>query len=344
MIPDGSVAAETTEFGESLGLLTKKSEDTRGAAPTPPPLPADAQPPQAEDFTGRAINKAVLAETLQHPLTILPAALSAVGGLYMGLIGLDPGSFAVTAGGALLAAGVWVFNYFIRGEKLAERHVERLRQRRERMRREELRSLESEWAAAGHAAGTAQARELRQAYVKLEELFASRWAETRGLNAERLRVLAEDTYQEGSAILRQALDAHRALGRIDRDKLERELFEWRADLGRLRSGRAPAGTSGEALETRIAAHERRLSLYDEQAQTVERLLAESEVLESALESTYLEAVDLRSPDAFFSRGHAAEELERAIAAARRVEERLRGMDRPTEDDEIYVEAGGRRRS
>ncbi len=328
-----------------MGLLAKKSNETGGAPSTPPPLPADARPPRPEDFTAGAIHRAVLAETLQHPLTILPAALSAVGGLYMGLISLDPGSFAVTFGGALLAAGAWVVNYFIRGEKLAARHVERLRQRRERMRREELRSLESEWAAADHPAGTQQARELRQAYGKLEELLASRWAETRGLNAERLLVLAEDTYQEGSAILRQALDAHRALGRIDRDKLERELFEWRADLGRLRSGRTvAAGVSAETLETRIAAHERRLELYDQQAQTVERLLAESEVLESALESTYLEAVDLQSPEAFFSRGRAAEELERAVAAARRVEERLRSMDRPPGDDEIYLEANERHRS
>ena len=72
---------------------------------------------------------------------------------------------------------------------------------------------------------------------------------------------------------------------------------------------------------------------------VEQLLAESEVLESALESTYLEAVDLKSPEALFSRGQAAESLERAVAAARRVEDRLRGAGAPApEDDEIYLSA------
>lgn len=312
-------------------------------APPPPPLPQDARRPRSEDFTPRAVERAVLADTLQHPLTILPAAVSAVGGLYMALIGLGPGSFAVTAGGALLAAGAWIWNYFFRGEKLAEQHVARLRERRERLRREELLSLESEWAAAGSEEGAQQARELREAYGKLEDLLASRWAETRGLNVERLQLLAEDTYREGAAILRQALEAHRALFQIDRKKLERELFEWRADLGRLRSRQA-GEVSAEALETRIAAHERRLKLCVEQAQTVERLLAESEVLESALETTYLEAVELQSPEVFFSRGQAAVELERAVAAARRVEDRLRQMGRPPAEDDVYLAAGERQKS
>ena len=69
------------------------------------------QAPGEEDFSRGAIHRAVLAETLQHPLTILPAAVSAVSGLYMGLFGLGPEAFAVAFGGVLLAAGAWVYNY-----------------------------------------------------------------------------------------------------------------------------------------------------------------------------------------------------------------------------------------
>ena len=86
--------------------------------------------PGPEDFTRKAIYRAVLKDTLQHPLTIFPAAASALGGLYMGLFGLDPSSLAVVFGGALLGAGAWVFNYFIRGEALAERRVQKLRELR----------------------------------------------------------------------------------------------------------------------------------------------------------------------------------------------------------------------
>lgn len=318
--------------GEGLGLANKSRK-------TQPDTPG------SEDFAPGAVHRAVLTDTLQHPLTILPAAAAAVGAVYMGLLGPDAASFAATFGSMLVAGGAWIFNYFIRGEAFAERHVEKLRRRRETLRREELRSLEGEWSTSGHEEGERQARELRQAYQKLDEFLRTRSADRSGLHAQRLMVLAEDTYREGVVILRQALEAHRALRLVDRDKLERELFEWRAELGELR--RSDAGSAEDVraagLDTRIAAHERRLRLIAGQEKSVEQLLAESETLESALESAYLEAVDLQSPEAFFNHGQAAEELERAVTAARRVEERLRSMSGPTAaEDEIYLTAAERR--
>ncbi len=320
--------------GEGLGLAKKSHKRQQDTATTIP---------GTEEFSPREVNRAVLTETLQHPLTILPVAAAAVGGLYMGLLGPDAASFTATFGSLLVAGGAWIFNYFIRGEALAERYVRKLRQKRESMRREELKSLESEWATAGHDEGVLQARELRQAYQKLEELLRSRSADASGLN-QRMMILAEDTYREGVGILRQALEAHRALRLVDRAKLERELFEWRAELGQLRrsSSGSAAETRGAGLDTRIAAHERRLRLIAAQEKSVEQLLAQSETLEAALESAYLEAVDLQNPEALFRRGHAAEELERAVTAARRVEERLRRMSGPTpEEDEIYRTAAER---
>ncbi|MEE8523591.1 MAG: hypothetical protein V3T72_06635 [Thermoanaerobaculia bacterium] len=325
----------TSAAGEGLGLANKSRK-------TQPDIPG------AEDFAPGAVNRAVLTETLQHPLTILPAAAAAVGAVYMGLLGPDAASFAATFGSMLVAGGAWIFNYFIRGEAFAERHVKKLRRQRETLRREELRSLESEWSTSGHEEGTRQALELRQAYQKLDEFLRSRFDGDGGssLNAQRLMMLAEDTYREGVVILRQALEAHRALRLVDRDKLELELFEWRAELGQLRRSDADTAEDVRAagLDTRIAAHERRLRLIAGQEKSVEQLLAESETLEAALESAYLEAVDLQSPEAFFNHGRAAEELERAVTAARRVEERLRSMSGPTAaEDEIYLTAAERRR-
>ena len=264
----------------------------------------------------------------------------------MGLFGPGPASFTATFASALVASGAWIFNYFIRGEALAERHVAKLRQRRRARHEAELKALEAEWAATGYDEGERQARELRQAYQQLVAFLEERvHGKGRG-QAERLKALAEDTYREGAGILRQALDAFRALRKVDRNKLESELFEWRAELGRLKRTRGSsaldeARTAG--LDTRIAAHERRLRLWEDQANSAEKLLAESEVLEAALESTYLELVDLDNPEALFSRGHAVEALERAVTAARRVDERLRGLSAPSpEAEDVYLAAADRR--
>lgn len=294
--------------------------------------------PRAEEFARGAVERAVFAETVQHPLTMLPAAMSAVGALWLALISVDPAVFAVTFGSALVGAGAWIFNYFVRGEELARRHVEELRQRRLAETRDQGEDLFQKWLAAGHTEGAKQAKDLRDAYQRLSERLTG----GQSLGGERLRVLAEDTYLEGVAILRQALRVHQALRGVDRDKLAEELERWTSQLERL-GGEASGDARAAALAKRCEAHRRRLELYDRQSSVVGDLLAESEVLESALESTFLGTADLGDAEGFFARGgESAEALVRAVEAARRVEERLQGLNvDDNRDDEVYLEAGTR---
>lgn len=294
--------------------------------------------PGPEDFTAGAVYRAVLLDTLQHPATILPAAASGVALLYMALFGLDVAGFAVAFASALAAGAAWVFNYFVRGEDLARRHVEKLHRRRRELRHSEVETLVEEWRATGHADGLQQAEELSAAYRHLDDALRQRLAQDGAgpaFTLQRLRVLAEDTYREGVAILRQALVVHSAAEQVDRGKLEQELDGWRREL----QGMDDAGRR-EALSTRIAAHEKRLGLLDAQARRLDELLAKSETLEAALEATCLEIADFGNSETLFHRGSAADELERAMNAARSAEERVRGAGAAvTEDDDIYLKAG-----
>ncbi len=327
-----------------MGRRTKAQQDSPGEHRRAGP----SQVPGPEDFTRKAIYQAVLKDTVQHPLTLFPAVASALGGLYMGLFGLDPASLAVVLGGALAGAGAWVFNYFIRGEALAEKRVAKLRARREQHRHAQVVTLEAEWQEVGWPEGAQQARELREAHQKLEDFLKGRLAAEgpgartadRGLSVQRLMVLADDTYREGAAILSSALDTYRALSLIDYDKLQAELAAWQEELKTVRLA-GDKGARTESLETRIAGHQRRMQLFRQRVESVDRMLAESEALEAALESTYLEAVDLKGPDALLGHGQAASALERAVSAARRVEDRLRAVGEPSKEDEVYLAAGER---
>ena len=306
--------------------------------------------PEPEDFTRKAIYRAVLKDTVQHPLTLFPAVASALSGLYMGLFGLGPASLAVALGGALAGAGAWVFNYFIRGEALAEKRVAKLRARREQLQHAQVATLEAEWQQVGWPEGAQQARELREAHQKLDGFLKSRLdsggpggrTADKGLSVQRLMVLADDTYREGATILHSALESYRALSLIDYDKLQSELEAWQQELEAVQAT-DPSGARIESLETRIAGHQRRMQLYRERVESVDRLFAESEALEAALESTYLEAVDLKGPDAMLGHGQAASALERAVSAARRVEDRLRAMEGPSKEDDVYLAAAERTR-
>ncbi len=294
--------------------------------------------PTADDFTKRAVGRAVLTETLQHPLTILPAAAAAVGGLYMGLLGAGPLAFGLTLGSAVVGAGSWIVNYFLRGEAFAERHVSALRDARRDHRHATLATLEASWATTGNIEGVGQARELREAFARLVGYVEETEGARGGIDLDRLRVLAEDTYDEGVRILRMALETQQALQALDVEKLRRELAIWQTELTSARDlGIDDPRLAGHEL--RIDGHRKRLRLYDERLETLAGLLAQSEVLESALESAYLEVVDLRSADTLVARGHAAEALERAVDAARRVEDRMRErMTRNPEADRAYLDA------
>jgi hypothetical protein len=289
------------------------------------------------------VQRAVLKETLQHPLTILPAAVSALSLLYMGLISFDPGSVGIGFGAALFGAAAWVVNYYFRGAHFAAERVRQLRAQREQAKTAVATSLRADCEAAQFAAGTRAAQELTRAYETLRQLLAGR-AGGGDVTAVRFAVLADDTYQEGMQLLAAALETHCALREIDADRLRAELQTWTGELAALegRRDRDPARAAGdEALRTKIDSHRRRLAAYDDHAAGLEKVLAQCETLESALETAYLEVLDLGNESTQALQGQAAARLESAVAAARTVEERLRAAQAAPEADALYLQHGQR---
>lgn len=293
-----------------------------------------AETPTADDFSAKAVQRAVLKETLQHPLTVLPAATSVVSLLYMGLISFNPASFAVGFGSALFGAASWVVNYFIRGDTFAAKRIQTLRTRRAQLQLEQSEALRSRCAAAGFSDGEQAAADLTRSHDTLQQFLSAR-ADGGNLTALRFRALAEDTYMQGVAILQAALDSHCALREIDADKLRHELQQWSHQL---RSIEASSGADNEKLaplRQKLEAHQNRLKLYNERSQAMHKLLAECEMLESALETAYLEVIDLGRDPTTNSATQAADKLASAVGAARKVEERLRRSGDTTEADKLY---------
>jgi len=287
----------------------------------------------AEDFTPRAVQRAVLQDTLQHPATILPGALATVAALWSVALDLSPASLLAMLGFGFISAAAWVINYVGRGDTLAEHHVQKLRALRADYERREVEELALACQRAGFSAGTKAGQELTAAYHKLHHFLVEQQAAGEGqASGEQFRVLAEDTYRHGVAILHRALNLFQALQGVDVDTLEQERQAW------LRQ-RAQEGSS-ESLERNIESCTKRLDRYRRRAEELQTLIAQLNELETALETTYLEVVDLVGQEAsagLFESGAAAH-LERAVAAARRVEQRLRGFgSADTRADEEYLE-------
>jgi hypothetical protein len=231
-----------------------------------------------------------------------------------------------------VSAAAWVINYVGRGDTLAAQYVQKLRALRAEYERREVAELALACQHAGFLAGAKEAQELTDAYHKLHHFLVEQQAGRGSASSERFRALAEDTYRHGVALLHKALNLFQALQGVDVDTLGQERQAW------LRQ-QEQAGPS-ESLARNIEAHTKRLDRYRRREEELHALLAQVNELETALETAYLEVVDLvgHNASAGLFEGGAAAHLEIAVEAARRVEQRLRGFggeDRRA--DEEYLE-------
>jgi hypothetical protein len=287
--------------------------------------------PTAEDFTARAVQRAILQDTLQHPATILPGALATVAALWSVAIDLSPASLLAVLGFGFVSAAAWVINYIGRGDKLVEQHIQKLRALRDEYERRDAEELALTCRRAGFLEGAKEAEELTEAYHRLHQFLVEEQPGQGHASGERFRVLAEDTYRQGVAILHRALSLFQALQGVNVGTLEQERKAW------LRQREHEGGS--ESLERNIESHTKRLDRYRRREQELRALIAQLNELETALETAYLEVVDLvgQEPSARPFESGAAAHLERAVEAARRVEQRLRGFgDEDTRADEEYL--------
>lgn len=294
-------------------------------------------PSSGEKDTGTAgkIERAVFLDALQHPTTLAPAAAGLLFVIWMGAFGMSATPVKGALAGGLLSVASWVFHYFVRGEKIAAKYAQKQIAKQQEAEAASKQAFEQQFFEIGFSEGVRAARELETAYQQLNEFLKQEKA--RGTVA-RFRTLADDCYREGRQLLVQALALKRALRAVDANALTREQALWRKQVAGM-AGDAPATRS---LQTRIDSHQRRLDLYARRQSALQDLLTECDVLEAALESAYLEAVDLVRSDVQLAQSQgAAANLEQAVRAARRVEDRLRGLEQGPEDreDDVYREAG-----
>lgn len=297
-----------------------------------------SKPPASRErdtSTAGNIERAVFLDALQHPTTLAPAALGVLSAIWMGAFGVSATPVKSALAGGLFAAASWVFHYFVRGEKIAAKYAQKQIARQQEAEAASKQAFEQQFFEIGFSEGVRAARELDTAYSQLNDFLNQEQA--RGTVA-RFRSLADDCYREGRQLLGQALALKRALRAVDANALTREQALWRKQV----AGMAAETPAARSLQTRIDSHQRRLDLYARRQAALQDLLTECDVLEAALESAYLEAVDLVRSDVQLAQSQgAAANLEQAVRAARRVEDRLRGLEQGPDDheDDVYREAG-----
>lgn len=82
---------------------------------------------QLPDFSAQATKKALIKETVLHPLTLYSGGMSVLSFLAIGLFGLNWINGTVALGSLTLSGVSWIFNYFARYDVYTRRHLESLR-------------------------------------------------------------------------------------------------------------------------------------------------------------------------------------------------------------------------
>jgi|AGTN01.1.fsa_nt_gi hypothetical protein len=277
--------------------------------------------PTADDFKGESVANTVLKDALQHPATIYPAALSVLSVFWTVVVNPSPQSIGAACLFAFVSASAFVWNYVVKGPEKAAAHVVQLREQRSAFELHSLDELKTACELAGYVEGAKEVGELKTAYSNLTTYLKE---QKKGDSLDRFRLLAEDTFRQGVRVLEQALDIFKALSTVNTKTLNKEIKDWKREKELRADDESPAS---KALDTQIAAHEKRLELYDRSLERLAELIAQVNEIEAALETTHLEMVDLGSKDPttlLSDDGGAANRLKRAVTAARKVEDRLRG--------------------
>jgi hypothetical protein len=302
-----------------LTLLDRKQNDGDAALKL-------ARPPAPEDFTGGAVTRHVLKESIEHPATIYPLAGAGLGLAWTLVIAASPASIGVSLGLAFVGASSFLYNFVVQGPEKATAYISRLRELRRTFQVEALEKLAVEADGVGLTPVAKEARELATAYQQLQDYLKQT---TQLASVDRFSGLAEDSLRQGMHTLQQALAVFRAVDSIDIGTLQKELHYWQIQLPRLK----PDSAEVRALKQQIDSHQRRINLYNQSQEKLSELIAESNEIETALQTTYLELVDFGNQnldDFLKENGSAMNRLNQAVEAAKKVEDRLKGTEDPEE--------------
>lgn len=297
--------------------------------------------PTEKDFSGAAVQQYVFKETIQHPATIIPLGVAGgfTGLMILGLMSMNPVTLIVPLVAGLAGGGAWIYNYSVRGKEIAARYIQDLRNQLETVREEEIRKVREKCSAVGFEEGQKEANELETAYLKLRSYLEDRSKSGQELDAARYQSLARDIYREGLKLISSAFEAQKALKAIDIKALRRDKEKYAKQLERAEVNSSEA----KSLQSRIKNHDDRIVAYDRHSEVVFQLMDQLEGLEGALENAYLELVDLSQGRGLTTTAESANRLEQAVQAARRVEDKLRGIrdarNFQTPEDEMYLKAG-----
>jgi hypothetical protein len=258
-----------------------------------------------QDFSPKAVSRAVLRGTLSRPYVLYPVAAGILGVVAAAVLGPTL-PFLLTAGaGALLGLGAFGFDYGVRRDKLASDYVRRLHEALAGRVEETIAALHHELEQAGHREALDQLERLQRSFAACENLLQRKLAPGE-MTYNRYLGMTEQVFLAGLDNLRQIVDALHSTSTIDVRRSMQRLEE----LDR-------ASRLSEAQRRERTALLERMDLLRRQRDKVDIWLAENEQALTQMDHVMaaIAAMETATDQAKMDMGPALEELQGLIDRA-----------------------------
>lgn len=211
------------------------------------------------DFSARAVKRAVLSASGQHPSVVYPAALAILGGLgAAAFVGPTLAVGAALVGGSI-AAGAWVANYLWRHEAFASRYLEAAHRALVEQRAKAIAELKESLGGLKANEGMQQLDRFGDKLATFEAILGEKFRPSE-LTFGRFLGIAEQVYLAGTDNLRGIGTTLRAAEAIDDKYIRRRIKALEDDPATSPAETAEIEGLNRQLEV-LAGHRRRVDEY-----------------------------------------------------------------------------------
>jgi hypothetical protein len=246
-----------------------------------------------KDVSPKALKKAVVAHSTQAPLTVYPAALSLLAGVYAILFDASSLAIAAMSIGGFLTAASWMWEYFVKGDSHASKVVAKYRSELESKRKAAISLLRDDLQENNDAQGLKQLSLFKEKYDNFLHILSRKLDDTE-LTHQRYMTIAEQVYLGGLDNLENAALALKSISAIDTGHIQKELNA----LDRQNSTKA---------DSKRAALESRLALRKNQLDRASQFILENEQALTQLDHVATKIADIKT-----QQGRAQVDLEVAM--------------------------------
>jgi hypothetical protein len=282
-----------------------------------------------------AIIKNLRLDALQHPMTILPAALCILSIIYWVLLEDIVGGagyiLIIILSSAVVATGSFLWLYFIHYEDAYAKRINEIAYLQDQIQTEKndadikhlIAAVRTGFKKTNTTDGLNALTDLVQEYQKILQVVEYK-KEIDPLALVHIPALVEETFLQGLSVLSDVLELSKIIHKPDIDNLEKKLKATENEIKSLRQHKAKSSL----LRIKIASadsYKERLDMINQQALRHDTLLYQYTSCEASLHKTRVELTALKTENSERSIGAVSETLRQTIKQAQEIQEEFKRL-------------------